>query len=74
MRLIFFFRFRQFRKKAALLFGIKFDETIFQKLKENLRIIRKNKDLVSGFFYSILKYIGVFFSIPSYQRIKGRSD
>nr|XP_022311635.1 transient receptor potential cation channel subfamily M member 2-like isoform X1 [Crassostrea virginica] len=42
-------RFRQFRKKAALLFGIKFDETIFQKLKENLRIIRKNKDLVGVF-------------------------
>nr|XP_022311262.1 uncharacterized protein LOC111116556 [Crassostrea virginica] len=37
------------RKKAGILFGIKFEDSIFDYLKGYLRIIRKNRDLIGVF-------------------------
>ena len=43
----FFFRSDQLRKEAGILFGMKFEDTLFSTLKKDLEIIRENKDLVS---------------------------
>lgn len=42
-----FFRPDQLRKEAGILFGMKFEDTIFSALKKDLEIICENKDLVS---------------------------
>nr|XP_022311194.1 uncharacterized protein LOC111116490 [Crassostrea virginica] len=39
----------QLRKEAGILFGMKFEDTLFSTLKKDLEIIRENKDLVGIF-------------------------
>ena len=46
-RITFVFRSDQLRKEAGILFGMKFEDTLFSTLKKDLEIIRENKDLVS---------------------------
>lgn len=41
----------QLRKKASVLFGIRFDDNKYSKLKEHLDTIKGNKDLVCVFFF-----------------------
>lgn len=40
----------QIRKKAGVLFGIRFEGTSYDKLEAHLKIIKSNKDLVSVTF------------------------
>ena len=48
----FFCSEEQIRKKASVLFGIKFDGTNYSTLEEHLKIIKSNKDLVHKCFVS----------------------
>ena len=44
----------QIRKKAGVLFGIRFEETKYKKLEEHLELIKSNKDLVSVIFKTVI--------------------
>lgn len=41
----------QLRKKASVLFGIRFDDNKYSELKKHLDTIKGNKDLVCGFSF-----------------------
>ncbi|XP_078311841.1 transient receptor potential cation channel subfamily M member 2-like isoform X5 [Crassostrea virginica] len=47
--LVYLERSDELRKEAGILFGMKFEDTLFSLLKKYLEIIRENKDLVGVF-------------------------
>ena len=52
----FFCSEEQIRKKASVLFGIKFDGTNYSTLEDHLRTIKSNKDLVHKCSVSWLRF------------------
>lgn len=52
----------QLRKKASVLFGIRFDDKKYSELKTQLKIIKENKDLVCKFLLEKRNQIDAHFS------------
>lgn len=63
----------QLRKKASVLFGIRFDDNKYSELKKHLDTIKGNKDLVCGFSFekkNIINWHAFLIGIMAYKYIK----